>query len=136
MGPDKTLLLHVSIRAPSSHRQALAGGARIMPQVFSPIRTKELIAWDFDAYKPRPESFLHGKPVKAREIVFQRRLDHSSSALCEEETRLLRDTLDAQLSREDLQAEMRGLDWSLGVVDLRLLLAFQRRLSFDSTLPA
>ncbi|MGA2251152.1 MAG: hypothetical protein ABSG47_11250 [Terracidiphilus sp.] len=63
-------------------------------------------------------------------------MDHSSSALCEEETRLLRDTLDAQLSREDLQAEMRGLDWSLGVVDLRLLLAFQRRLSFDSTLPA
>jgi hypothetical protein len=31
---------------------------------------------------------------------------------------------------------MMGLDWSLGVVDLRRLLAFQRRLSFDSTLPA
>jgi hypothetical protein len=108
----------------------------MMPHIFSPIRTIELVAWDFDAYKPRPESFDHEKPVKARDLVFQRRLDHCSSALCEEETRLLRDTFDTQLSRRDLQAEMRGLDWSIGVVDLRRLLAFQRRLSFDSTLPA
>jgi len=107
----------------------------MMPPIFTPIRTIELVAWDFDAYKPRPESFDHEKPVKARDLVFQRRLDHCSSALCEEETRLLRDTFDTQLSRHDLQAEMRDLDWSLGVVDLRRLLAFQRRLSFDSTLP-
>jgi hypothetical protein len=31
---------------------------------------------------------------------------------------------------------MLGLDWSLGVVDLRRLLAFQRRLSFNATLPS
>src|ERR1700710_1351404 len=104
MGLDKTLLLHLSIRAPSSPRQALAGGARMMPHVFSPIRTIELVAWDFDAYKPRPESFDHHKPVKARDLVFERRLDHYSSALCEKETRLLRDTFDTQLSRHDLQA--------------------------------
>jgi hypothetical protein len=108
----------------------------MMPHVFSPIRTIELVAWNFDAYKPRPESFDQEKPAKARDLVFQRRLDHCSSALCEEETRLLRDTFDVQLSRHDLQAEMRDLDWSLGVVDLRRLLAFQRRVSFDSTLPA
>jgi hypothetical protein len=108
----------------------------MMPHVFTPIRTIELVAWDFDAYKLRPESFDHTKPVKARDLVFQRRLDHCSNAFCEEETRLLRDTLDTQLSRHDLHVEMRGLDWSLGVVDLRRLLAFQRRLSFDSTLPA
>ncbi|MGC8550341.1 MAG: hypothetical protein ACP5M4_11630 [Acidobacteriaceae bacterium] len=108
----------------------------MMPHIFSPIRTLELVAWDFDAYKPRPDSFDQEKPVKARDLVFQRRLDHYSSALCEEETRLLRDAFDTQQSRHDLHAEMRGLDWSLGVVDLRRLLAFQRRLSFDSTLPA
>ena len=108
----------------------------MMPHNSSTIRTIELVAWDFDAYKPRPESFALGKPVKAQGLVFKRRLDHCSSALCEEETRLLRDIFDKQLSRHDLQAEMRGLDWSLGVVDLRRLLAFQRRLSFDSTLPA
>jgi hypothetical protein len=108
----------------------------MMPHIFSPIRTIELVAWGFDAYKSRPESFDDEKPVKARDLVFQRRLDHSSSALCEEETRLLRESLDLQQSRLDLHAEMIGLDWSLGVVDLRRLLAFQRRLSFDSTLPA
>jgi hypothetical protein len=87
-------------------------------------------------YKSRPESIDRQKHVKARELVVRRQLDHPSSALCEEETRLLRDTLDLQQSRLDLHAEMMGLDWSLGVVDLRRLLAFQRRLSFDSTLPA
>jgi hypothetical protein len=108
----------------------------MMPHILSPIRTIELVAWDFDQYKSRPESFDRERPVKARELVVRRRLDHSSSALCEEETRLLRDTLDRQQSRLDLHAEMMGLDWSLGVVDLRWLLAFQRRLSFNSTLPA
>jgi hypothetical protein len=108
----------------------------MMPHILSPIRTIELVAWDFDEYKARPESFDRERPVKARELIVRRRLDHSSSALCEEETRLLRDTLDRQQSRLDLHAEMMGLDWSLGVVDLRWLLAFQRRLSFNSTLPA
>jgi len=108
----------------------------MMPHILNPIHTIELVAWDLDAYKSRPESFDREKPVKARDLVIRRRLDHSSSALCEEETRLLLDTLDLQQSRLDLRAEMMGLDWSLGVVDLRQLLAFQRRLSFHSTLPA
>jgi hypothetical protein len=108
----------------------------MMPDILNPIRTIELVAWDFDEYKSRPESIDREMPIKAREIVVRRRLDHSSSALCEEETRLLRDTLDLQHSRPDLHAEMMGLDWSLGVIDLRRLLAFQRRLSFNSTLPA
>jgi hypothetical protein len=108
----------------------------MMPDILNPIRTIELVAWDFDEYKSRPESIDHERPVKARELVVRRQLDHSSSALCQEETRVLRDTLDLQQSRLDLHAEMMGLDWSLGVVDLRRLLAFQRRLSFNSTLPA
>lgn len=107
-----------------------------MPHHLNPIRTIELVAWDFDEYRSRPESFDRECPLKAREIVATRRLDHSSSALCEEETRLLRDILDLQQSRLDLHTEMVGLDWYLGVVDLRRLLAFQRRLSFDSILPA
>jgi hypothetical protein len=41
-----------------------------------------------------------------------------------------------QAERADLLAEMSGLSWSLGVVDLRSLLAFQRRLSFHPELPA
>ena len=107
-----------------------------MSHILNPIRTIELVAWDFDEYKSRPESFDRERLIKARELVIQRHLDQSSSALCEEETRLLRDTLDLQNSRLDLHVEMIGLDWSLGVVDLRRLLAFQRRLSFNATLPA
>lgn len=107
-----------------------------MPHMPAPIRTIELVAWDFDEYKSRPELLDRERPVNARELVVQRQLDHSSSALCDEETRLLRDALDRQHARLDLHAEMMGLDWSLGVVDLRRLLAFQRRLSFNAALPA
>lgn len=107
-----------------------------MPPIPNSIRTIELVAWGFDKYESRPKSFDRKKTVQARDLVVQRPVDYFSSALCEEETRLLRDAFDTQQSRHDLHAEMRGLDWSLGVVDLRLLLAFQRRLSFDSTLPA
>jgi hypothetical protein len=108
----------------------------MMPPILNPIRTIELVAWDFDEYRSRPETIDRERPVKARQFVVQRQLDHSSSALCEEETQRLRDTLNRQQSRLDLHAEMMGLDWSLGVVDLRRLLAFQRRLSFNARLPA
>ena len=47
-------------------------------------------------------------------------LDLEAPALC--------NRLADQISRPDLREEMAGLEWSLGVVDLRLLLAFQRRL--------
>jgi len=108
----------------------------MMPHIPNSIRTIELVAWGFDEYESRPKSFDRKKSVQARDLVAQRSVDYSSSALCEEETHLLRDTLARQQSRLDLHAEMTGLDWSLGVVDLRRLLAFQRRLSFDSTLRA
>ena len=104
-----------------------------MPHIPNSIRTIELVAWGFDEYESRPKSFDRKKTVQARDLVVQRSVDYFSSALCQEETRLLRDTFDTQQSRHDLQTEMRSLDWSLGVVDLRRLLAFQRRLSFDST---
>jgi hypothetical protein len=43
----------------------------------------------------------------------------------------LRKRFAEQESRTDLGAEMKGLDWFLGVIDLRLLLAFQRRITLD-----
>jgi len=107
----------------------------MMPRTQDPIRTVELIAWDFDDYEFRPRSFDRDKPIKVRELVVRRLTDYSSSALCEENTRQLRKTLDLHQSRLDLHAEMRGLDWSLGIVDLRRLLAFQRRLSLNPRIP-
>lgn len=105
------------------------------PPILNRIRTVELIAWDIDDFVCRPEPIDHSRQTKARDIVLGRKLNPSASALCDEETQLLGETLAAQISRRDLQSEMHGLHWSLGVVDLRRLLAFQRRLSFDPTLP-
>jgi hypothetical protein len=100
------------------------------------IHTVELAAWDFDCYEFRPKSIDATKIAQAREQVLHRHPDLSCSALCPEETQLALYSLDLHRTRPDLHTEMRGLDWSLGVVDLRLLLAFQRRLSFNTSLPA
>jgi hypothetical protein len=102
----------------------------------SPIRTIELVAWDLDVYPPRPDAFESDKSVIAHDLVLKRTTYPSVSALCKEETRLLQNTLTPHAARPDLLAEMQGLDWSLGVVDLRRLLAFQRRLSIDPSLPS
>ncbi len=102
-----------------------------------PVHTLELVAWDLDPYDFRPEGLDREQFVRARQIVAQRPPYTSVSAACEEEETLeLHDMLQQQLSRSSLQAEMHGLDWHLGVIDLRRLLAFQRRLSFDATLPS
>lgn len=82
----------------------------MMSHIPNPIRTIELVAWDFDEYASRPKSFDRKKTVQARDLVVQRSVDYSSCALCEEETRLLRDTLARQQSRLDLHSEMMGLD--------------------------
>jgi hypothetical protein len=88
------------------------------------IRTIELAAWELDAYEFRPPSLaLCHASASPKPYV-------AAAIFCEDETHLLRERLDRQRTRPDLQAEMRGLDWTLGVVDLRHLLAFQRRLSF------
>jgi len=103
-------------------------------QNLNPIRTIELVGWGLDEFEARSQTFGREKPLRAREIVSRRQSDHCSRALCEEQPRALRELLDVQQSRHDVHEEMIGLDWSLGVVDLRRLLTFQRRLSFDATL--
>lgn len=105
----------------------------MMFRSFNAIRTVELAAWDFDNYKHRTRIPDTAKCAQARELVLQRNLDTSASAFCSEETNMFQEQLDEQKSRPDLQREMCGLDWSLGVIDLRRLLAFQRRLYFRSS---
>jgi hypothetical protein len=100
------------------------------------IHTVELAAWDFDSYEFRPELLDARKTNEARGRVLHRQPHLSSTAFCEEETQLVLHSIDRHRSRPDLHAEMLGLEWSLGVVDLRRLLAFQRRLSFNESLPA
>jgi hypothetical protein len=43
--------------------------------------------------------------------------------------------LQLHIARPELLEEMMGLQWSLGIVDLRELLAFQRRLYFNASAP-
>jgi hypothetical protein len=100
------------------------------------VRILELAAWGMDEYQFRPPTLDAAEMVIARKAVAQRKPYEVKNALCEQETRCLCDALDLQLARTDLHEEMLGLDWSLGVVDLRRLLAFQRRLSFNPVPPA
>ena len=101
----------------------------------SRIRIRELAGWDLDDYEYRPDSFDYCKQSHARRLIAQRLPFQRASAFLEMETAALHDSLAIQASRPDLHAEMAGLDWSLGVVDLRLLLAFQRRLACNPSLP-
>jgi len=94
------------------------------------VHVRELAAWGLDSYEYRPHAFDRAK-ISDR-LLEQRQPFQQSNALLIDETAELHDALLPQAERPDLLAEMSGLAWSLGVVDLRLLIAFQRRLFFNS----
>jgi hypothetical protein len=98
------------------------------------IRVRELAAWGLDQDEYRPAVY-HGDPDTARALVATRVTFELASALVESGDCGLRERFAEQEARADLQAEMAGLDWFLGVVDLRLLLAFQRRIVVGSDAP-
>jgi hypothetical protein len=103
------------------------------------VRVRELAGWGFDAFEYRPSVFDCPKVSGATQRIGQRQWLQQSEILLAQETAALQDALLAQASRADLIAEMLGLEWSLGVVDLHGLIAFQRRLFFNpevSRLPA
>jgi hypothetical protein len=104
------------------------------------IQTIELVAWGLDDYEARPRMFDRERLLQSHAVVVRRPWDECSNALCKERSctlgEVLGEVLEVQQSRPDLQAEMLGLDWFLGVIDLRRLLTFQRRLSFHAALPA
>ncbi len=100
------------------------------------VSVRELIGWDLDENEFRPASALQsGRIESARALVASRPCFQTTSPFAAETPAPVAALLKEQLLREDLHREMVGLDWSLGVVDLRHLLAFQRRLIFDSEYP-
>jgi hypothetical protein len=99
------------------------------------VHVRELAGWDLDTDEYRSGDFSPDKLSSARRIIAQRKAFETWNALLEEESDMLQDSLSAHRSRADLHDEMTGLEWSLGVVDLRFLLAFQRRLAFHSEFP-
>jgi hypothetical protein len=102
----------------------------------SKVSVHELIAWDLDDYPYRDaaagvDSVKLGERTKwARAKLAERDRYAGTSALLEQETEEIQNLLKVAAQREDLQAEYENLDWTLAVIDIRRLLAFQRRLVF------
>jgi hypothetical protein len=93
----------------------------------NPVRVRELSAWGFDDYACRPSAISESSSLAAVRVPYSQQ-----SAVVHHPQQTL---LQAHAQRADLLLEMHSLDWSLGFVDLRCLLAFQRRLSFDPDIP-
>jgi hypothetical protein len=106
------------------------------------VTIRELAAWDLDVYPWRDQMVdavtLEQRTSEAAQYI-AREDQHEEclgqNAFLAAETRLHQALLQPQRLRPELHAEMRGLDWSLGVVDLRRLIAFQRRLVLDPEMP-
>jgi hypothetical protein len=104
----------------------------------SKVDVYELIAWELDEYpyrdaamNPRREEFAK-QIERAQQTLLERESYESSPALLAAESESINPLLVECSRRSDLQAEYEGLDWTLGVVDLLRLLAFQRRLIFSA----
>jgi len=103
------------------------------------VDVHELIPWGFDDYSYREAALdfdskdLASRIRRARAILAERDSYTTTVALLERETQDIRPLLTAAMRRDDLQHENQNLAWELGVVDLRRVLAFQRRLIFNSS---
>jgi hypothetical protein len=93
------------------------------------VRIRELAAWGFDPNPYRTEAIERPKPSPGN-APFQQ-----TNPIIAPETERLRERFASCAARHDLLAEMSGLTWSLAVVDLRELIAFQRRLAFPPAIP-
>jgi hypothetical protein len=91
---------------------------------------RELAGWGLDADEYRP-AIYRGSPASARCLVAAMNSFEVRSALVKSDDCGLQERLRDQALRGDFRVEMAGLDWFLDVVDLRLLLAFQRRIVLD-----
>ena len=102
------------------------------------VDVHELIAWGLDKYpyrdsavEPRREE-LAKKVELAQQRLVERECHANCPSLLPQQTKNINSLLAECRRRSDLQAEYEGLDWTLGLVDLRRLLAFQRRLVFGA----
>jgi len=95
------------------------------------VSIRELAGWDLDTYAYRPVALTPEKVSRAASIIAQRSAFGQSNVVLASATSELQELFAPQANRPDLLSEMSGLSWSIGVVDLRSLIAFQRRLAFS-----
>jgi hypothetical protein len=98
------------------------------------LEIRELTAWGFDHPVDRgllAEEQLRNAAFHAHRRVAARSPYPADSPLSVEETEKLTNVLAARKDAVALSGEFGGLDWNLSIVDLRKLIAFQRRIRFD-----
>lgn len=89
----------------------------------------ELAAWGLDDSSDRPASSCAARTQAQAEECLASLLDwNSRSARIEALPVDIQNALTHNAERDDLNEEFDGLTWTLGVVDLRWLVSFQRRL--------
>ena len=97
----------------------------------SKVDVHELIAWELDECPYRNSAMdlmreeFAMKVERAQERLAERECHASCHALLAEESKSINHLFAECMQRSDLRAEYEGLDWTLGVVDLRHLLAFR-----------
>jgi len=97
------------------------------------LEVRELAAWGFD--HPIDREFLGEKSLlsaatQAQDVVMTRSPYPAESALSEDESGLLANALATRKDAVALSGEFDGLEWEIAIVDLRKLIAFQRRIGF------
>ena len=98
------------------------------------VMVRELVAWGFDENAHRPALATMAMERSCGRAAI-RRLAQICSPVLSAVPATVESSFAEQLKRRDLHEEMQGIDWHLGVVDLRNLFAFQRRLVFDEHFP-
>ena len=95
------------------------------------VQVRELAGWGLDENKYRPQcDTLIEKIERARHALARSEGALLECALVDSRAASASEALHQQLQRDDLHAEMKGLHWTVGIVDLSRLIAFQRRLIF------
>lgn len=98
------------------------------------LLVRELIAWGLDEEDSRPASpLLKYLLLRAKRTLSVRPSFLPRCPIVEEETEVLAPLLEERKPSIEASGEFRGLDWTLAVVDLRKLIAFQRRVCFASS---
>jgi hypothetical protein len=98
------------------------------------VHVRELAAWGVDRYRYRP-AVDEQKIRDARTLVRTRPHYRIACPILVELTAEHQSSLNSHASRPDLLAEVVGLEWSLAIVDISRLLAFQRRLVLNPAAP-
>jgi len=100
------------------------------------VGIRELVAWGLDENEYRPNTNgLPGEIDRARRQITQRESLVFEDAILANVPTAVTSSLERFSERFDLQEEMKGLDWTVGVVDMGRLHGFQRRLIFDDRRP-